>query len=149
MLSGDADRSLWISVTPGTPSGTRPVLLSPPAPCPKGLPQDGSPWGACRAEGFTASKVMEEQERRTWQHLWLARPPPRIFLFLKSPQFKERLLPLSPGLPRGPAGGVTRSPSLSLGWLGGRSEAVASVSLRCHRFHFQGEKEEGQRETEK
>ena len=123
-------------------------VLPHPSPCPPRAFYRMAPLGEpAERRGPQPGKAVEEQKRRTWQPFGSARPPLRIFLFLKSPQFKEGLLPPSCRLPRGPARGVTRWPSRSLGWFG--CEAVASVSLWCHRFHFPGEKEERQRETGK
>lgn len=120
-------------------------VLPHPSPCPLRAFYKMVPLGEpAERRGPQPGK---EQKRRTWQPFGSARPPPRIFPFLKSPQLKEGLLPPSCRLPRGPARGVTRWPSRSLGWFG--CEALASVSLWCHRFHFPGEKEERQRETGK
>ena len=108
--------SPWVRFTRGTPSEPGQSCL-PPRPPPQDLLQDGNPppQGSLQSSrGPQPGKAAGEPKRRTWQPCRSARPPPRIFLFLKSPQFKERLLPPSRGPPRGLAGGVAHWPACLL-----------------------------------
>lgn len=108
--------SPWVRFTRGTPSEPGQSCL-PPRPPPQDLLQDGNPppQGSLQSSrGPQPGKAAGEPKRRTWQPCRSARPPPRIFLFLKSPQFKERLLPPSRGPPRGLAGGIAHWPACLL-----------------------------------
>ena len=99
---------------PRDPEWTRPVLCPAPHPPTQDLLQDGNPppQGSLQSSrGPQPGKAAGEPKRRTWQPCRSARPPPWILLFLKSPQFKERLLPPSRGPPRGLAGGVAHWPA--------------------------------------
>lgn len=92
---------------------TSPVSCPPPPnPGPSTRWQPPSPGEPAESSrGPQPGKAAGEPKRRTWQPSRSARPPPWILLFLKSPQFKERLLPPSRGPPRGLAGGVAHWPA--------------------------------------
>lgn len=148
-LKLDNQGSPRASFTLREPERTRPHLSLHPPPTlpPVAIHKMAIPQGECGAQEPRSleGSAGVEAENRTWQRFSRARPPPGFFPFLKSPQFKKRLLPPSCRLPRGLAQGGP--PGLSLAGLG--CAALASVSLQCHRFHFRaGEKEERDRATE-